>query len=195
MIKAYGIYRKVRNASWQALIDNSIVSLPVDVVKITKQNGITLLMDSDAKELRDGEAGISIYDGSEWFVIYDDSLPIGRIVFTIAHELGHIFLGHPLIAGYHIRAKDGNTRPRTELEADSFATRLLTPACVLWGLNIKTAADILRVCDVPNDIAKTRAARMGELYKREKFLTSPLEAQVFEQFKAFIEQQKNMPPK
>lgn len=189
LINAYGRYKKARNASWQALIDNKVDTLPVDVVKIAGDNGIRLLKNSDAKELRPGEAGISIFDGKQWFIIYDDTAIPGRKRFTVAHELGHIFLGHPLVAGFHARAIGGNLPP-TESEANIFASRFLSPACVLWGLNICSAADIAKLCELSHEAAEVRAERMAELYKRQKFLTSPLEKQVYEQFKGFIEENR-----
>jgi len=193
MLKAYGKYRKVRNAAWQVLIDNSADALPVNVVKIAKDNEIMLLKNSEVQELREGEAGISVYDGSDWFIVYDDTLPLERKRYTVAHELEHIFLGHPLIAGFHRRANAKTLHP-TEKEANSFAIRLLSPACVLWGLELRSFADIAAVCNIPSDIAQARAARMTELYKRGKFLTSPLEKKVFELFKPFVEQNKKPAP-
>lgn len=185
----YGVYKKARNASWQALIDNRVDSLPVDVVQIVNNNGIHLLKNSQARELRQGEAGISIFDGKQWFIVYDDTLPLGRKRFTVAHELGHIFLGHPLIAGFHARTTGGKL-PQTENEANVFASRFLAPACVLWGLNAHTAAEISRFCEMSKEAAQIRAERMAELYRRNKFLTSPLERQVYDQFKDFIEQNR-----
>lgn len=182
----YGVYKKARDASWQALIDNKINSLPVDVVQVVSNNGIKLLKDSQAHELRGGEAGISVFDGKQWFIIYDDSLPLGRKRFTVAHELGHIFLGHPLVAGFHARTT-GEKLPQTESEANIFASRFLAPACVLWGLNVHTAAEISHFCEISAEAAEIRAKRMAELYKRNMFLASPLERRVFSQFKAFIE--------
>lgn len=190
MLKVYGLYKKARDASWQALIDNKIDSLPVDIIKVANDNGITLLKNSNAHELRAGESGISIYDGDEWFIIYDDSIDnLGHRRFTVAHELGHIFLGHPLIAGFHKRSIGINV-PSTENEANIFASRFLAPACALWGLGLRSAADIARVCELSHEAAEIRAERMVELYKRGKFLTSPLEKQVFEQFKGFIEENR-----
>lgn len=185
----YGVYKKARNASWQALIDNKIDCLPVDIVQVVQNNGIRLLKNSQATELRSGEAGISVFDGTQWFIIYDDLLPFGRKRFTVAHELGHIFLGHPLVAGFHARTTEGKL-PQTENEANIFASRFLAPACVLWGLNVHTAADISRICEISLEAAGIRAKRMEELYKRNMFLTSPLERQVYSQFKAFVEQKR-----
>ncbi len=195
----YGMYKNARNAAWQALIDNNINSLPVDVVRVVCNNGIRLLKNRQARELRCGEAGISIFDGKQWFIVYDDTMPLGRKRFTIAHELGHIFLRHSLVAGFYARTTAQNTPP-TESEANIFASRFLAPACVLWGINAQTAAEIARVCEISYEAAEIRAKRMLELYKRGKFLCAPLERQVYSQFADFIKQnrlnedKKNKPP-
>ncbi|MDE6580289.1 MAG: ImmA/IrrE family metallo-endopeptidase [Ruminiclostridium sp.] len=117
----------------------------------------------------------------------DDENTVHRCRFTIAHEFGHIFLGHHLrYCGYHTRTFNIN-RPQTESEADIFASRLLSPACVLWGLNLHKAEDIAKCCNISITAAKIRAERMELLYKRNKFLVSPLERKVYEQFRDFIE--------
>ena len=168
-------------ASLQVLIDNEINVLPVDVVKISNNYGIDIIKNSIAKELREDEFGISVFNGDNWYIVYDDVVgDISSRRFTIAHELGHILLGHPLVAGYHKRSRDKSSPiPRTETEADSFASKLLAPACVLWGLNIRTAAKIEVACKIPSEYAKSRANRMRELYKRNKFLTHKLETKLY----------------
>ena len=73
-----------------------------------------------------------------------------------------------------------------ENEANSFALRLLAPACVLWGLDLHEPRQIATICDISLQTAEIRAKRMKILYKRNKFLSSPLEKQVYENFKEFI---------
>lgn len=183
----YGIYKKARNASWQCLIDYKITELPVNVKNIAQQANIKILNNSDVNILKPLENGISILRKNKWFIIIDDENTIQRCRFTIAHELGHIFLGHPLRDGeYHTRKFDIN-RPQTESEADIFASRLLAPACVLWGLNLHKAEDIAKYCNISITAAKIRAERMELLYERNKFLLSSLERQVYKQFENFIE--------
>lgn len=186
MNNAYGQYKKARNASWQVLIDNNICELPVNIVKIANNNNITILKNSNVHELQNNEIGVSIYDGIDWFIIYDDTIEsTGRKRFTIAHELGHIFLGHSILAGYHKRAFD-ISKPQVETEADIFASRLLSPACVLWGLNIRSANEIAEVCNISLQAAKIREKRMNVLYERNSFLISSLERKVYLQFENYI---------
>lgn len=191
LFKAYGIYKKVRNAAWKVLIDNEISSLPVDLSKIAQNNEITILKNSDVGELREGEDGISIFDGENWFIVYDDTLEsIGYKRLVIAHELGHIFLGHPLYSGIHSQVATAG-KPKEEIEADTFAGRLLAPACVLWGLNLHITEDIANVCKISKKAAQARAQRMKILYERNVFLTDPLEKKLYKQFESFLKEFRN----
>lgn len=189
MLNIYGRYKQARNSAWQTLIDFNINTLPVKVSSIAKQAGIKLIKNSVVNQLQANESGISVLDNDIWYIIYDDTAPNGRIRFTVAHELGHIFLGHPLKDGYHARTIDIN-KPAVETDADIFASRLLAPACVLWGLNLHTPEDISRVCKISLSAAKIRSERMDILYKRNKFLTSNLEKQVYKQFEKYIDENR-----
>lgn len=181
----YGNYKKVRDAAWQVLIDYRVFELPVSTLDIATAAGVKVIKNKDVNALQDGEAGASITDGKDWYIVYDDRDMRKRVRFTIAHELGHIFLGHAVVAGYHARTID-IAKPEVETQADVFASRLLAPSCVLWGLDLHTADDIAKVCDISIAAAKIRAERMEILYERNKFLTSPLEREVHKQFSAFM---------
>ncbi|MGN0606074.1 MAG: ImmA/IrrE family metallo-endopeptidase [Oscillospiraceae bacterium] len=188
----YGKYRHCRNAAWQCLIDFNISSVPVQLTPITKKMGIKVICNSSVNELKPNESGVSIFDGSAWYIIYNDSENRRRNRFTIAHELGHILLGHEMKDGYYQRStRHTAVKPENEKEADSFAVRLLAPACVLWGLNLHSAQEISEMCDISYSAAKVREERMKILYQRNKFLTSPLERQVFSRFEPFINSLNN----
>lgn len=73
-----------------------------------------------------------------------------------------------------------------EYQAERFAIDILAPACVLWGLNLHTTKDISEVCNISMASAQRRAERMETLYRRNMFLSHPLERQAFQQFKKFI---------
>ena len=185
----YRKYKEARDAAWRVLIDNDIRELPVSLVQIARNNGITIVKDSEAKMLSAGVSGMSILENGQWYIVYNDSENSGRRRFTIAHELGHIFLGHEL-KGAHQRTF-AKVRPQEEIDADTFAVRLLAPACVLWGLNLHTSEEIAEVCGISKAAAINRAKRMEVLYERNKFLTSPLERKVYETFKNYIENYKH----
>lgn len=165
--------------------------MPVKTLKITTHFGIDVIRNSEVKLLRPLESGCSLIDKQgKWTIIFDDSEIIGRVRFTIAHELGHILLNHELEEGFGHYRKISEGKPAIETQADEFATRLLAPACVLKELEIYTAEEIANVCNISRKAAEYRAERMKTLRERNKFLTSPLEKRVYENFKPWIDSQR-----
>lgn len=187
----YGVYKNVRNNAWQCLLDVGITELPVSVVKIADFFDVKIVRNSRFHWLKPKQSGISrLTSSGRWIICYEDAEPAERARFTIAHELGHILLGHELRDGEdHTRTFD-KERPQIEREADMFAARILAPACVLWGLNLHTPEEIASACKISFSAAQVRAQRMEELYRRQKFLTHPLEKQLFERFSAYIEESR-----
>lgn len=190
----YGIYKGLRDAAWQCLIDHKADKLPVDVVGIARESGIRVIKNSAVGELQGNESGLSFLDGKQWYIVYDDTNTIERCRFTVAHELGHIFLGHEMKQGYVARTSLVGIKPEIEREADMFASRILCPSCVLWALDLHTPEEISQACKVSYTAAKIRAERMAVLYERQKFLTSPLERKVLRNFKEYIKSVKNKKP-
>lgn len=188
----YGLYKNIRHSAWQCLIDFNIDRLPVDVLKIARAAGIRVIRNTSVNVLLPDENGKSFFDGSNWIIVYNDNNPTELSRFTVAHELGHIFLGHDLCLGHFPQAKEVSTKPKSEQQADMFALRLLCPACVLWGLDLHSADEIARYCRVESDISNTRARRMKELYKRGKFLTDPTEKQLYKNFEEYITKEKTL---
>lgn len=182
----YGIYKDARNGSWRFLLDNNIDSLPVNFNVVAQNMGIKIRQDNGSI-LLPHERGATITDGTKTYIILRQS-NIASMRYTTAHELGHIFLGHPMIDG-----KYGRTfiidNP-IEYQAERFAIDILAPACVLWALNIHTPQEIAQLCNISMSSAVKRARRMKELYHRNRFLLHPLERQVYHQFENFIEENK-----
>ena len=185
-MRAYGIYQNIRDSSWQCLLDFKINSLPVDILKIAHTADIRVIKNSSVDILFPDENGRSYYDGNKWYIIYDDTAAVEKARFTIAHELGHIFLGHQLQYVKYSRTRQVAPTAVSEKQADRFALRLLCPACVLWGLSISTAEELAKVCRVDISVAQERMKRMKKLYVRDKFLTSSLEKKVFNGFDDYI---------
>lgn len=188
---SYGVYKNVRNASWQCLLDVGICELPVRVIQIANFFDVKVVKNSVCHLLQPSQYGISFVDNSDkWVIVYDDHDKLQRVRFTVAHELGHIVLGHPLYdSGNHTRMFDIK-RPQVEIEADSFAARVLAPACVLWGLDLYTAEEISTACDISYTAAQYRAERMQELRARQMFLAHPLERKLYSRFSEYIQKQK-----
>lgn len=178
----YGIYQGVRDSAWQCLVDFNISSVPVDVLRIARCAGIHVIRNSAVNELLPAECGKAYFDGIGWIIIYDDAQPVSVSRFTLAHELGHIFLGHGLKCGQRPNMSEFTAGMKSEMQADMFAERLLCPSCVLWKMGISAADEIAGYCRVPYEVARRRAERMKELYRRDRFLTSPLERKVFSNF-------------
>ena len=185
----YDIYKQARNAAWEFLIKNNITQLPVSLSAICAQNGITLLRDNSRTYLTDNDRGATYLRNGVYSIVLNCSDPVQVQRYTTAHELGHIYLKHPMKSGRYGRSFGVQREPRSPMEyqAERFAIDILAPACVLWGLNLHTAEDIASVCNISIQAATIRAERMEMLYKRNMFLSHPLERQIFQQFSKFVE--------
>lgn len=177
----YAIYKNVRNAAWQCLIDCDVKTLPVPVGDIVNHYGLITVSGADL--LHDGESGRIILLDDGPIIAIRDTEPKQRIRFTMLHELGHYLLGHLGETGELPRSQ---IKAPQEQEADMFAARVLMPACVLWAVDARTPQEIADLCNVSMQAAAYRAERLAILRERNKFLTSPIERQVYQQFSSFI---------
>ena len=184
----YGIYKDVRDSTWLCLLCAHIDRLPVDVLKIARTAGVRVIRNSSVWELLPGEHGKSYFDGNRWIVIYNDARSVVDSRLTVAHELGHIFLGHELRHASYTGVNEFQAKPKSEQQADVFATRLLCPACVLWGLGLQSPQQIALYCRVPLAVATDRAKRMELLYSRNQFLSSPAEKELYQQFCPYLQE-------
>lgn len=193
---SYKDYQNARDAAWRILLDCGIDSLPVDLNVIRDKLNIrivsykaakTLIAERCLSEIAARTDGLTFYAGATPVILYNESCAEERIRFTIAHELGHIILGHVVPGGITTanREPSSGDNPQ-ETAANQFAARLLAPACVLWGLDLHTPEDIAAACHISKQAAEFRADRMKILYFRNKFLTSPLERRLYQQFLPFI---------
>lgn len=182
----YGKYKNARNAAWQCILDYDIRTLPVEVTNIIrKSNDINLVKNSDVNILQNNASGVTIVNNNSFIIVYRDTDSSRRCRFTIAHELGHIFLKHMLVD--EIAYRTFKIQNDTESAANVFARDLLAPACVLHELKALTAAEISRLCNISLEAATYRSERMQELEKRNAFYTHPLEKKVLRQFELYID--------
>lgn len=203
-------YQNARDLTLLILREYNISRLPVIVTDICTSENIICYSYVDGKSIitalgliehSQTNDGFSVIIKKRKYIFYNEACSNARIRFTIAHELGHHCLGHTLAKGNGCKYTVYNREPSSEdneieQQANVFASRLLAPACVLWGLNIHSAEQIAKICNISFTSAKFRLERMNLLYEREKifkrergkscFLLSPLEREVFNQFTAFI---------
>lgn len=80
-----------------------------------------LICDCGLEQLANDTAGFCFFLDDQYIILYDSSRPILEVRFTVAHELGHIVLGHlSFRSGVLEKLHDS-----AEQEADAFAARLL----------------------------------------------------------------------
>ena len=211
----YSDYKKARDTAWKVIFKYGISHLPVDVKKLCKDMNLLYYNYEDGKELieRYKLQPLTINDGfsniikNRYAIFYNETIqPHTRKRFTVAHEIGHIVLGHLACdstacrSGVSLWNRTGDEPNPTEAAANVFASRLLAPACVLHALDIHTDGDIASLCGLSNTAAEIRAKRMNELYARERewmrtkgrscFGVSPQERRALAQFGQFIAEYK-----
>lgn len=189
-------YETARDLAWRVLLDCKIDALPVKPSEICRYYG-WILSDYPGGEkciqalglagLMERTDGFCTVTRNHTYIFFDSSLPTGRQRFTVAHEIGHLLLGHvgPGMATVENREPTGSERAE-ERQANQFAARLLAPACVLHEIGARTPEAIQQVCGISRQAAQFRAVRMMELEKRGKFYSHPLERQVGMQFASYV---------
>lgn len=197
----YKNYKNARDAAWKVLIRHKICSLPVNIEKICAREGIMLLPYS--KVWRDLQTlgmvehsrrtdGFSMKYNSHTLLFYDDTKSRQRQRFTIAHEFGHFINGDISDVPTAQNIEPTGAEDVKETAANVTASRILSPACVLWRLGVFDAPGIAGLCDISLTAARWRAARLYALCERDRifweryghgcFLQSSLERKVFLQF-------------
>ena len=105
-------YKYVIEKVYEFIISNSISYYPIDIINIIKQNKWNITKYSEIQnkfnctndtvcknfQSRDGNTYLYIENKKySYSIIYNDDLTINtdeRIRFTLAHEIGHIYLSH-----------------------------------------------------------------------------------------------------
>lgn len=192
----YSNYKTARDKAWEILIDCKVDKLPVSTAALCEHYGwvladyktggasIALLGLGGMTKQTDGFCAVTT---NHAYIFFDSTLPAGRQRFTIAHEVGHLVLGHVAPGGVTTVNREPTPGDNPiERQANQFAARLLAPACVLHELGAITPEAIQRACGLSRQAAEFRAARMQELERRNRYYTSPAERQVLQQFASHI---------
>ena len=140
-------WKRSIQAAYDFLIENEAYTLPFDIHKALKSHGYALRTYShlaeknkvsldEISETFGSKDGISQYHSQrdKHAICYNDTIkPRGRIQWTLAHELGHITLGHlrdfPETGTEH-PALERSSYEILEHEANAFARELLAPSTI-----------------------------------------------------------------
>lgn len=126
-----------------------INSFPIDCVDLIKKHGYRVFTYQDLKvkspELYDICVACSddaFRDMATKTVAYNTEVPKRRVHFSLAHELGHIVLGHL------------SETKKTEAEANFFASNILAPRMAIHYARCKNEADVARIFEVSCEAAQ-----------------------------------------
>lgn len=206
----YQNYKASRAAAWDVLIRHKVNSLPVKISRICRAEGIVVSNYSKGADVikalgfeestRDND-GFAVRLLGKYYIFYDETCSLQRQRFTIAHEYGHIVNGDVGEIPTKRNKEPSESDDEIESGANIVASRILAPACVLWGLGVHSAEEIAKLCDISIEAARWRMQRLNLLYEREReflktkgrscFLLSEKERIVYEQFLPFINEIKN----
>lgn len=182
-IPSYARYDYCVECACNFLEDYNITNYPVDLFSIIDKSPYALVPYSDimeffncelefvCKKLKSNE-GRTVYQDGIYTIAYNDvSKSPGRILFTLAHELGHIYLNHML--DFKItempKACDEVEMPRYEYdvlerEANAFARNILVPIPLYYFLKEKEPHILQRNFGITYDAAVVRKDLINKDY-------------------------------
>lgn len=157
-------YEAAQTAAWEVLKKYADYKLPISLYEIIAQipnlhtrpySKLAWLFGCKVDEVDDiigSKNGGALWNRppkGDFILAYDDvSSNWQRMRFTIAHELGHFFLGHydfenssDIIVDGKLGLSDHESYVVYEQEANYFAKRLLVPTPVLMDVNSKMPVD------------------------------------------------------
>ena len=155
-IPKYARYDYSVKCSCEFLEYFNVSRFPVDPFEIIKSNKWGLITYSEMVEaekctIKDvieslkSFDGFTIYDEINYTIAYNDTQPKKRILFTLFHEIGHIYLNH-MIDFEHTQLYRGSlTKSENKIlenEAHTFARNALAPSTFVNQLKDKTKKSI-----------------------------------------------------
>jgi len=150
-------------------------NIPFDVVRFARELGISIF---GSKDFKDSQSGGIDYDGvtKNYNIYVNANHSVNRIVFTIAHELGHFFCDQDYLEKNSFILEDqkminslgrdsavyDEDLTRREVRANKFAAELLVPSDRFkmdWQ-STKTVEEIAKIYGVSQETIKYRAANV-----------------------------------
>jgi len=118
-------HEKIAWKAYEVLEASNIKDPVVNVIKIAQAEGIKI---REAEMPKGNEKVAGFYDKNSKTIFIAKNDSPERKLFSVAHELGHLFLGHKhATVLYRTVLSEGGQYPTEESEANSFAAHLLMP--------------------------------------------------------------------
>jgi len=159
--------QKSRHAAISLLLEQRLHSLFIDVTALRLNKSIVIdslqsfcivtgMSAADVKEDKNFRDGFTIIKGIgtkvKYIVLFNEEQKNHRRrAFTIAHEIGHIYLGHK------------NDSHENEIEANRFASELLMPNIILQEYVKQCSPSVNDICRVFNVSQITAQTRLREI--------------------------------
>ena len=167
--------------AYELLSELDICEFPVDPRKIIDyfpswhlKGWLELCVNTDeedplniAKEQAEAKT-VMLRGSDEYLIVYDDRVDnIQRIRWTLAHEIGHIVMGHLVQFEATALNRRGLTREDygvLEVEAHCFASDLLAPKTIIRRFDFQNDPQgIALVCDISKDAAERRLKELKRM--------------------------------
>lgn len=138
-------YALINNKVLETFIRGNIKSFPFDCEYLIEELGYKIHKYSELSEtklnhcLLVSDESLKLLDN----IYYNDDMPMTRIRFSLAHELGHIVLGH----GDYLD-------PIKETEANYFASYFLAPRMVIHYAKCKNQNDVAKLFRLSQEAAQ-----------------------------------------
>ena len=120
---------KVYNITSNFISENKLFQYPIDLFSLCKIYDwkIKYYNKKDNKEFfQISTDGFVVQNNNKYIIFLNKDMLLSRQRFTIAHEIGHIILGHHNLDGYNLIANSGLDTD-VEQEANMFARLILCP--------------------------------------------------------------------
>lgn len=171
IIPRYARYDYCVYKAYEFLYEFFIVDYPVDAHAIIAKKKWGLVKYSEIAKhfncsIRDvirmlgSEDGFTIYDGYNYTIAYNDlKKPKNRILFTLLHEIGHIYLNH-LIDFEATRLYRGSLTKEEnkvlENESNAFARNVLVPALIIKSMKNQSSKNVATRFGITKSAAEAR---------------------------------------
>lgn len=162
--------REIEERATEILVRHGLFTIPVDLVTLANREGIKI---HNAKFSEDGLSGMVAKRAGATTILVDQSEPPFRKNFTIAHELGHLYL-HLIGDGefidstidlFRVETPDdiASEHKRKEVQANQFAAALLMPRQLVMETytDVKDIKELAHIFNVSETAMGIRLSQLG----------------------------------